>query len=396
MGSTMLSNRVQAIKSSPTMSLVARAAELKAAGQDIISLGAGEPDFDTPGHIKEAAKKALDEGFTRYTPVDGIPSLKQAIAFKFARDNDLEYSLDQILVSCGGKHALFNLTQALLNPGDEVIVPSPYWVSYPDIVLLAGAKPVFVNTDVETGFKLTPSMIEKAITPKTRLIIFNSPSNPSGVCYGRDELAALGDVLRKHPGIMIATDDIYEHIVWGEEPFCNILMACPDLYGRTVILHGVSKSYAMTGWRIGYAAGPREIIQAMKKVQSQSTSNPTSFAQVGAETALAGDQGFIRDMVQIFKGRHNFVVADLNSFRGVRCLPAQGAFYVFPDMRRVIDALEGVENDIAFAEYLIEKTGVVLVPGSAFGAPGFMRLSIATSERDLHLGLERIAKVVGT
>lgn len=393
---TMLSERVQGVKPSPTMSLVARATELKAAGRDIISLGAGEPDFDTPTHIKRAAQKALDDGFTRYTPVDGIPSLKQAIVAKFARENDIEYSPSQVLVSCGGKHTLFNLAQALLNPGDEVIIPSPYWVSYPDIVILAGGVPVFVDTTPETDFKITPEEIERAITPRTRLLIINSPSNPTGVCYRADELAVLGEVLRRYPRVFIATDDIYEHIIWGEEPFSNILAACPDLHDRTVIAHGVSKSYAMTGWRIGFAAGPEKLIGAMKKIQSQSTSNPTSFAQVGAEAALAGDQGFIREMVQIFKGRHNFVVADLNSLRGVRCLPAQGAFYVFPDMRRVIDTLDGIEDDIAFSEYLIEKAGVVLVPGSAFGAPGFMRLSIATSERDLHLGLERIADAIGT
>nr|VFJ53068.1 MAG: aspartate aminotransferase [Candidatus Kentron sp. FM]VFJ56356.1 MAG: aspartate aminotransferase [Candidatus Kentron sp. FM]VFK11182.1 MAG: aspartate aminotransferase [Candidatus Kentron sp. FM] len=389
----MLSDRVQGIKPSPTLALAARAAELKAAGHDIISLSAGEPDFDTPIHIKEAAQKALDDGFTRYTPVDGIPSLKQAIVTKFARDNGFEYSLNQVLVSCGGKQALFNLTQALLNPGDEVIIPSPYWVSYPDIVILAGAKPVVVEAGVEVGFKITPSMIEQAITPKTRLIIINSPSNPSGVAYSRDELVELGEVLRKYPQVFVATDDIYEHILWGEESFSNILMACPDLYDRTVIVHGVSKSYAMTGWRIGYAAGPAKIIQAMKKVQSQSTSNPTSFAQVGAQAALEGDQSFIREMVQIFKGRHNFVVADLNRMKDVTCLPAQGAFYVFPDMRKAIESLDGVEDDIALTEYLIEKAGVVLVPGSAFGAPGFMRISIATGERDLHVAMERLAEV---
>ncbi|VFM97864.1 MAG: aspartate aminotransferase [Candidatus Kentron sp. G] len=389
----MLSDRVQGIKPSPTLALAARAAELKAAGHDIISLSAGEPDFDTPTHIKEAAKKSLDDGFTRYTPVDGIPSLKQAIVTKFAKDNGLEYSLNQVLVSCGGKQALFNLTQALLNPGDEVIIPSPYWVSYPDIVILAGGKPVVVDAGVEVGFKVTASMIEQAITPKTRLIIINSPSNPSGVCYQRDELVELGEVLRRHPQVFVATDDIYEHILWGDEPFSNILMACPDLYDRTVIVHGVSKSYAMTGWRIGYAAGPAKIIQAMKKVQSQSTSNPTSFAQAGAQTALEGDQGFIHDMVQIFKGRHNFVVADLNRMKDVTCLPAQGAFYVFPDMRKAIESLDGIEDDIALTEYLIEKAGVVLVPGSAFGAPGFMRISIATGERDLHVAMERLAEV---
>nr|VFK36732.1 MAG: aspartate aminotransferase [Candidatus Kentron sp. SD]VFK40310.1 MAG: aspartate aminotransferase [Candidatus Kentron sp. SD] len=392
----MLSTRVQGVKPSPTMAVIARAAELKAAGRDIIGLGAGEPDFDTPSHIKEAAKKALDDGFTRYTPVDGIPSLKQAIVNKFASDNGIEYAPNQVLVSCGGKHSLFNLTQALLNPGDEVIIPSPYWVSYPDIVLLAEATPVIIDTGTESEFKVSPEDIERAITPKTRLIILNSPSNPSGVCYRRDELTALGEVLRKHPQVFIATDDIYEHILWAEEPFCNILMACPDLYDRVIILHGVSKSYAMTGWRIGYAAGPKKLIQAMKTIQSQSTSNPTSFAQIGAQAALEGDQGFVREMTQIFKGRHNFVVHDLNSLKRVHCLPAQGAFYVFPDMRAAISELDGIKDDIAFSEYLIEKVGVALVPGSAFGAPGFVRLSIATSERELHLGLERLADVLGT
>nr|VFJ70114.1 MAG: aspartate aminotransferase [Candidatus Kentron sp. FW] len=392
----MLSNRVQGIKPSPTLAVVARASELRAAGRDIVGLGAGEPDFDTPPHIKEAAKQALDDGFTRYTPVDGIPSLKQAVVDKFARDNGIEYAQDQILVSCGGKHSLFNLIQALLNPGDEVIIPAPYWVSYPDIAMLAEAVPVIVNAKMDDGFKITPEEIERAITPKTRLIIINSPSNPTGVSYRRDELVALGEVLRRHPRIFIATDDIYEQILWAEEPFCNILMACPDLYDRTVILHGVSKSYAMTGWRIGYAAGPKGLIQAMKKIQSQSTSNPTSFAQIGAQAALDGDQGFVREMTQIFKGRHNFVVHDLNSLRRVHCLPAQGAFYVFPDMRAAISELDGIDDDIAFAEYLIEKVGVALVPGSAFGAPGFVRLSIATSERDLHAGLERLAEVLGT
>nr|VFK22368.1 MAG: aspartate aminotransferase [Candidatus Kentron sp. LFY] len=392
----MLSNRVQGVKPSPTLAVIARAAELKAAGRDIIGLGAGEPDFDTPSHIKEAAKKALDDGFTKYTPVDGIPSLKQAIANKFARDNGIEYAQEQIIVSCGGKHALFNLIQALLNPGDEAIIPAPYWVSYPDMVMLAEAVPIIVDTNTENGFKITPEDIERAITPKTRLIIINSPSNPTGVCYRRDELVALGEVLRRHPRIFIATDDIYEHILWADEPFCNIAMACPDLLDRTIILHGVSKSYSMTGWRIGYAAGPAKLIRAMKTVQSQSTSNPTSFAQIGAQAALEGDQNFVREMTQIFKGRHNFVVHDLNSLKRVRCLPAQGAFYVFPDMRVAISELDGIEDDIAFAEYLIEKVGVALVPGSAFGAPGFVRLSIATSERNLHLGMERLAGVLGT
>jgi len=389
-----LSHRVQRIKPSPTLTVTARAAAMKAAGQDIIGLGAGEPDFDTPDHIKEAAKGALDRGFTKYTPVDGIPSLKQAIIRKFARDNGLTYAPDQVVVSVGGKQAFYNLAQALLDPGDEVVIPAPYWVSYPDMVLLAEGTPVIVKAGLDQGFKLRAEQLEAAITPRTRMFVINSPSNPTGVCYTRTELAELGEVLRRHSHVLIATDDIYEHIVWGEEPFANILMVCPDLYEHTIVLNGVSKSYSMTGWRIGYAAGPTRLIRAMTNIQSQSTSNPTSIAQVAAEAALDGDQGFIGEMVKAFKARHDYVVAALNGMKGVMCLPADGAFYLFPDVHGAMQAV-GASDDVAFAGHLLRETGVAVVPGSAFGAPGFMRLSIATSMDNLKRAMERLAGILG-
>jgi len=393
--SIKLSARVQRIKPSPTLSVTARAAELRAAGQDIIGLGAGEPDFDTPDHIKGAAKKALDDGFTKYTAVDGIPSLKQAIIEKLQRDNDLEYGQKQVIVSCGGKQCFYNLAQALLDPGDKVIIPAPYWVSYPDMVLLADAEPVIIEAGIDQGFKITPGQLEAAITDKTRLFVLNSPSNPTGVCYSRDELAALGEVLRRRPHVMVTTDDIYEHIVWGDAPFNNILMVCPDLYERTIVLNGVSKAYSMTGWRIGYAAGPAPLVQAMKKIQSQSTSNPTSIAQVAAQTALEGDQSFIGQMVGVFKERHDWVLEGLNGLKGVECLAAQGAFYLFPSMQRAIEEMQGIENDVGLAEHLLQAAGVALVPGSAFGAPGYMRLSFATSMENLRTALGRLEQVLG-
>jgi len=393
--SVKLSERVQRIKPSPTLSVTARAAELRAAGQDIIGLGAGEPDFDTPDHIKDAAKKALDDGFTKYTAVDGIPSLKQAIIDKLQRDNGLEYGPKQVIVSCGGKQCFYNLAQALLDPGDEVIIPAPYWVSYPDMVLLADAKPVIIEAGIVQGFKITSGQLEAAITDKTRLFVLNSPSNPTGVCYSRDELAALGEVLRRQPHVMVTTDDIYEHIVWGDAPFSNILMVCPDLYERTIVLNGVSKAYSMTGWRIGYAAGPAPLVQAMKKIQSQSTSNPTSIAQVAAQTALEGDQSFIGEMVGVFKERHDFVLEELKRLKGVECLAAQGAFYLFPSMQKAIDGLDGIEDDVALAEHLLQAAGVALVPGSAFGAPGYMRLSFATSMENLRTALGRLEEALG-
>ena len=393
--SIKLSTRVQAVKPSPTLAVTARAAAMKAAGKDVVGLGAGEPDFDTPEHIKEAAIHAIRDGFTKYTDVDGTPSLKRAVIAKFKRDNGLDYALDQVLVSVGGKQSFFNLAQALLDPGDEVIIPAPYWVSYPDMALLAGAQPVFIKTSDDQRFKITAPQLAGAITSKTRLVVINSPSNPTGMAYTADELAALAEVLVEHPRIVIATDDMYEHIRWDSStPFVNILNVRPELYDRTVVLNGVSKAYSMTGWRIGYAGGPVELIKAMKKVQSQSTSNPTSIAQVAAEAALNGPQDFIRVMVTAFEERHDFVVDRLNRLPGVSCLPTDGTFYLFPSVQELIDRLDGIGNDVEFAEYLIEKAGVALVPGSAFGLGGHIRLSIATSMANLEKALERIEAVV--
>jgi aspartate aminotransferase len=393
--SIKLSTRVQAVKPSPTLAVTARAAAMKAAGKDVVGLGAGEPDFDTPEHIKEAAIQAIRDGFTKYTDVDGTPSLKRAVIAKFKRDNGLDYAPDQVLVSVGGKQSFFNLAQALLDPGDEVIIPAPYWVSYPDMALLAGAQPVFIKTSDDQRFKITAPQLAGAITSKTRLVVINSPSNPTGMAYTADELAELAEVLVEHPRIVIATDDMYEHIRWDSSaPFVNILSVRPELYDRTIVLNGVSKAYSMTGWRIGYAGGPVELIKAMKKVQSQSTSNPTSISQVAAEAALNGPQDFIRVMVTAFEERHDFVVDRLNRLPGVSCLPTDGTFYLFPSVQELIDRLDGIGNDVEFAEYLIEKAGVALVPGSAFGLGGHIRLSIATSMANLEKALERIEAVV--
>ena len=389
-----LSDRVQRIKPSPTLAITARAAELRAAGKDIIGLGAGEPDFDTPEYIKTAAIKAISDGFTKYTAVDGTAGLKKAIIDKFSRDNQLDYTANQILVSCGGKQSFFNLTQAILNEGDEVIITAPYWVSYPDMVLLADGTPVIVETSIEQNFKMTPAQLDAAITDKTRLVVLNSPSNPSGIAYKKDELAALAQVLLKYPNVLVATDDMYEHILWSDEAFSNIVMACPELYERTIVLNGVSKAYSMTGWRIGYAAGPEKLIKAMKKIQSQSTSNPTSISQVAAEAALNGDQSCLDPMLTAFKERHEYVYKRLNSIDGISCLPSDGTFYSFPDIRGFIDKVEGVSNDLELSEYLIEKAGVALVPGSAFGSPGYIRISFATSLDVLKDALDRIENVI--
>ena len=390
-----LSNRVQAIKPSPTLAVTARAAQLKAEGKDIIGLGAGEPDFDTPQHIKDAAIDAINKGLTKYTPVGGTPGLKQAVIDKFKRENNFEYSTKQILVSCGGKQSFFNLALATLNPGDEVIIPAPYWVSYPDIVIIAEGKPVFVETGIEQGFKITAEQLERAVTPKTRMFVINSPSNPTGAVYTLDELKALGEVLRKHPQILIATDDMYEHILLSGSSFVNILNACPDLYSRTVVLNGVSKAYSMTGWRIGYCGGPAEVVTAMENIQSQSTSNPSSISQAAAEAALNGDQSCIEPMVAALIERNQFVTDALNQCNGVQCLQSDGAFYAFADARGAISYLhkKGVithENDLAFSEYLLEKAGVAIVPGSAFGGEGYMRLSFATALSNLEKAMIRI------
>ena len=391
-----LSDRVQAIKPSPTIAVSTRAAELRAAGQDVIGLGAGEPDFDTPEHIKEAAKKALDDNFTRYTAVDGIAPLKEAIARKLKRDNELTYEPGQIVVSTGAKHSIYNLMQASLNPGDEVLIPAPYWVSYPDMAILAGATPVFVSAGIEAGFKITPEQLDAAITSKTRMLILNSPSNPTGVCYTRKEMLELGEVIKQHPQVLICSDDIYEHILWGPEPFCNIVTACPELYDQTVVINGLSKAYCMTGWRMGYAAGPANLSAAMRKIQSQSTSNPTSISQIGAQVALDGEHDFMKPMLKAFEERHDLVLNGLNKLTGVHCLEAQGAFYAFPDMREAIAGLNSVDNDIALAEHLLNEGGVAIVPGSAFGAPGYARLSFATSTENLKEALSRMARVLGT
>ncbi len=388
-----LSHRVQRIKTSATLAITSRANELRAAGNDVIGLGAGEPDFDTPEHIKQAAISAINDGFTKYTAVDGTPELKQAIIDKFQRDNQLQYNLDQILVSCGGKQSFFNLCQATLNQGDEVIIPSPYWVSYPDMVLLADGTPKFITADISQNFKITAEQLENAITAKTRMFVINSPSNPTGMSYSHQELAELAAVLMKYPNIIIATDDMYEHILWHDESFKNILTIEPDLYNRTIVLNGVSKAYSMTGWRIGYAAGPVEVIKAMKKIQSQSTSNPSSISQVAAYAALTGDQTCISVMLSAFKNRHDKVIPMLNDIDGISCLPSSGTFYAFPSVSGLIDRLENISNDIELAEYILNSVGVATVPGSAFGLPGYLRLSYATSMDNLNAAISRIASL---
>ncbi len=390
-----LSRRVQRAKPSQTVAVTARAAALRAAGRDIIGLGAGEPDFDTPEHIKKAASDAIATGFTKYTPVDGTAELKDAIVDKFQRDNALEYSREQIVVASGGKQALYNLFQAVLDPGDEVIIPAPYWVSYPDMARLADAEPVIIHAGPEAGFRISPAQLDAAMTAKTRIFVINSPSNPTGAVYDEAELQALGEVLRQHPQVLIVTDDLYEHICWAEAPFRNLLQACPDLYERTVVVNGVSKAYAMTGWRIGYAAGPAPLIRAMVKVQGQSTSNPCSISQRAALAALTGDQSCVARMTAAFRERHDYLVPALNALPGVSCPPAAGAFYAFPDFREAIAGLDGIGDDVALCEHLIEQAGVALVPGSAFGAPGHVRLSYATNIPVLEEAIARIGRVLG-
>lgn len=384
-----LSDRVNAIKPSPTLAVTNKAAELKAAGRDIIGLGAGEPDFDTPQHIKDAAIAAINNGFTKYTAVDGTAGLKKAIIAKFKRDNNLDYAPNQILVSCGGKQSFFNLALAFINKGDEVIIPAPFWVSYPDMVIIAEGTPVIVKCPEEQRFKITAAQLEAAITPNTKLVVLNSPSNPTGMIYSKQELIELAEVLRRHPQVYIASDDMYEPIRWTDEPFYNIVNVAPDLYDRTFVLNGVSKAYAMTGWRIGYAAGPAKVINAMKNVQSQSTSNPTSISQVAAEAALNGPQDVLQPMIAAFKRRHDLVVHGLNQINGISCLPADGAFYAYASVRPLIRAL-GLKSCTEFADWLLEKTGVAVVPGDAFGLGGYMRISYATADEVLVDALSRI------
>ncbi|MBI2791254.1 MAG: pyridoxal phosphate-dependent aminotransferase [Gammaproteobacteria bacterium] len=391
-----LANRVKRVKPSPTLAVSARAAELKAQGQDIVGLGAGEPDFDTPLHIKEAAIKAIRDGKTKYTAVDGIPSLKEAIAEKMQRFNQLKYSPDQIMVSTGGKQCIYNLLQAFIQEGDEVIIPAPFWVSYPDMVLLAEGTPVIIQTDIKQRFKITAAQLEAAITPKTKMLFINSPSNPTGMAYSRKELLALAEVLKKHPQVIIATDDMYEHILWTEEPFANIVNVCPELYERTIVLNGVSKAYSMTGWRIGYICCPlMPITKAMRNIQSQSTSNPSSISQIAAEAALRGGMETVHEMVKVFKERHDYLVNSLNAIDGVQCLPGDGTFYTFPRVQDIIDRMPGINSDLQLAEHLITSVGLALVPGSAFGTEGFMRLSFATSMDVLEKAVERMKRAFG-
>lgn len=384
-----LSNRVNRVQPSLTLVISAKAAELKRAGKDIISLGAGEPDFDTPEHIKAAGIAAITAGQTRYTAVDGTPELKAAIIEKFKRDNHLNFQKDEILVSSGGKQSFFNLCQGLLNDGDEVIIPAPYWVSYPDMAILAGGIPVMIEADIEQQFKITPEQLRAAITPKTKMAVINSPSNPTGAVYTADELKALGEVLAQHPNIVIASDDMYEHILLSDTPFTNILEVCPELKDRTMVLNGVSKAYSMTGWRIGYAGGPKDLIAAMRKVQSQSTSNPCSISQAAAVEALNGPQDCIQTMLVEFKKRHHFVVKRINEISGFKCLPAAGAFYAFMDVKEAMKQ-KGFENDADFATAILEAVDVAAIPGSGFGATGHLRISFATSMENLIEALDRI------
>ncbi len=397
--SSVLSHRVQVIKESPTLAITAKAAKYKAEGRPIIGLAAGEPDFDTPQHIKDAAKAAIDAGYTKYTPVSGIPALKLAIVNKFKTENSFDYAINEVIVGVGGKQTIFNLCLAVLNKGDEVVIPAPYWVSYADIAMVAEAVPVIIDCGIEQGFKLLPAQLEAAITPKTKLVMFNSPSNPTGAVYNLAELQALGEVLLKHPHVLVATDDMYEHVNLTGDKFYNILNAAPALKDRCIVLNGVSKAYSMTGWRIGYAAGPAYIIKAMEILQSQSTSNATSISQHAAVAALSGSQDCIKPMVTAFKERHKYVVDRFNVMPGLSCLMAGGAFYAFPDARDAIAALYKsgkikAATDMALAEYLLEKFDVAVVPGSAFGAEGYFRISFATSMDNLKEALNRIEKAL--
>jgi aspartate aminotransferase len=391
-----LSDTLARVKPSPTIAVTTKAAQLKAEGRDVIGLGAGEPDFDTPENIREAGKRAIDSGKTRYTAVDGIPELKAAICSKFLRENGLTYTLQQVSVGTGGKQILYNALMATCNPGDEVIIPAPYWVSYPDMVLLAGGTPVAVTCGIETDFKLTPAQLEAAITPKTKWFIFNSPSNPTGAGYTKAELKALTDVLMRHPHVWVMSDDMYEHLVFDDFAFSTPAEVEPGLYDRTLTCNGVSKAYAMTGWRIGYAAGPVALIRAMGTIQSQSTSNPCSISQHAALEALSGPQEFLGDWRKVFQGRRDLVVSMLNEAQGIRCPKPEGAFYVYPDISGCIGkatpAGTVISNDEVFATALLEETGVAVVFGAAFGVSPNFRVSYATSDAVLREACARIQR----
>jgi aspartate aminotransferase len=388
-----LSKRVQKVKPSPTLAVTARAAKLKAEGKDIIGLGAGEPDFDTPLYIADAGVDAIRKGITRYTNVDGTVELKDAIIAKFKRDNGLIYERNQILVSSGAKQTCFNLCAALLDPGDECVIPAPYWVSYPDMVLLADGVPVSVYAGPEQGYKITPAQLAAAITPRTKLLFMNSPSNPTGAAYTKAELQALGTVLDQHAQVIIASDEMYEHIYWAAEPFTSFAQANPRLYDRTITINGMSKAYAMTGWRVGYCGGPNAIVNAMATIQGQSTSNASSISQRASTVALNGDQACVAQMNKAFKERHDYVVAGLNDIPGISCLPGAGTFYAFANVEGAMRALR-LKDDNDFAEYLLVEAGVAVVPGSGFGAPGHMRISFACSMKTLEDALGRIRRVL--
>lgn len=391
-----ISQRISQIKPAATIAVNAKAQELRAQGRDIISLGFGEPDFDTPEHIKKAAIKAINDGKTKYPPVDGTVELKEAIIGKFEKENSLTYGPKQIIVSTGAKQALFNLMLAVLNDNDEAIIPAPYWVSYPDIVKMAGGQPMILNTGIETDFKISAKQLQNSLTENTRLLLINSPSNPTGKVYSEEDYKALAEVLLDHPKVLVICDDIYEHIYWADQPFVTFLNCCPELTDRTVIVNGVSKAYAMTGWRIGYAAGPEEIINAMKKAQSQSTSGACSISQAAATAALTGSQQCVADMRQEFKLRYEYLLSALNEIDGVECPECDGAFYAFPSFEKVIERMPDIRDDVELASWLLENAGVAMVPGTAFGAPGRLRLSFATSMDNLKTCVKRITRAVTT
>ena len=390
---SIISNNLNKIKPSPTIAVTQKARELEAAGKDVIGLGAGEPDFDTPDNIKEAAIKAIRDGDTKYTAVDGTPALKKAIVDKFKRENNLDYDLDQITVGAGGKHVIYNAMMATLNEGDEVIIPAPYWVSYPDMVLLAGGTPIILECNDNQGFKVSPSELEKVITPKTKWIILNSPSNPTGACYSEGDIRELSKVLIKYPHVYILSDDIYEHVVYEGFKFFTIAQI-NELKDRVLTMNGVSKAYSMTGWRVGYAAGPKEIIKAIAKIQSQSTTNPSSISQAAAVEALNGKQDFIKERAKSFQERRDFVVSSLNQIEGIECLNPDGAFYVFPSCKGLIGKKDPngnvINNDTDFVKSLLEHSGIAVVQGAAFGLEGFFRISYATSMDNLKKALDKI------
>ena len=390
---SILTERVERVQPSATLTISAKAMALKAQGIDIISLSAGEPDFDTPDHIKDAAIQAIDQGQTKYTPVDGTPELKEAIIDKFSRDNNLSYQKENILVSSGAKQTCFNLFQAVLEHGKEAVIISPYWVSYPDMVLLANGSPVILKTSFKNKFQFKAEDLDAVLTKNTRLIMLNSPSNPTGVTYTKDQYQIIGEVLENYPDVFIATDDMYEHIYWGNDKFCSFAEACPDMFDRTITINGVSKAYAMTGWRIGYCGGPEKIIAAMKKIQGQSTSNASSVSQAAAVVALNGSHQPVYDMAKEYEKRHTFIFNALNSIQGFKTVAATGAFYTFPEVTGVIEGLN-MSDDIELSDYLIEKANVAVVPGSAFGAKGHIRLSFATSMKLLKEAVNRIEGVL--